>query len=321
MRKVNILVTGGAGFIGSNLVEALLEDGRVGVVRVLDNLSTGFLDNLESFQGNEAFEFLEGDIRDYETCLKACQGMDLVSHQAALGSVSRSIIDPLATHAANATGTLNVFMAAKEWKIKRVVYAASSSTYGDSQALPKVEDRIGNPLTPYAVTKYVMELYAKVFGDLYGVEFIGLRYFNVFGPKQNPNGQYAAVIPIFITHVLNNQTPSIFGDGTTSRDFTYIDNVVYANVLAMTTSNQDAINNVYNVAYGTSTSLNTLFELIKKQLHSNIPATFKPERNGDIKNSLANINKAKQKLNYTPLINIETGLVKTIEWYKHNIQL
>ena len=319
VKNKTFLVTGGAGFIGSNLVSYLLLNGAK-EVRVLDNLSTGSLDNIKEFENNPSFKFILGDITNYQVCFEACYQVDGVFHNAALGSVSRSLEDPIATNHANVTGFVTILTAAKNQQVKRVVYASSSSVYGDDMSAEKQEHITGNLLSPYAVSKKTNELYAAIFNKSYNIEIIGLRYFNVFGPKQNPNGQYAAVIPIFISHVLTNKTPSIFGDGTTSRDFTYIDNVVYANVLAMTTSNQDAINNVYNVAYGTSTSLNTLFELIKKQLHSNIPATFKPERNGDIKNSLANINKAKQKLNYSPLINIETGLVKTIEWYKHNIQ-
>ncbi len=314
------LVTGGAGFIGSNLVSYLLHNGAK-EVRVLDNLSTGSLDNIKEFEKFSSFQFILGDITDYQTCFEACFQVDGVFHNAALGSVSRSLEDPIATNHANVTGFITLLTAAKNQQVKRVVYASSSSVYGDDMSTEKQEHITGNLLSPYAVSKKTNELYAAIFNKSYNLDIIGLRYFNVFGPKQNPNGQYAAVIPIFIAHVLNNKTPAIFGDGTTSRDFTYIDNVVYANVLAMTTGNSEAMNNVYNIAYGASTSLNTLFELIKKQLNSSITATYKPERKGDIKNSLANIDKAKQKLNYTPLINIETGLVKTIEWYKSNSPL
>ena len=314
------LVTGGAGFIGSNLVSYLLHNGAK-EVRVLDNLSTGSLDNIKEFEKFSSFQFILGDITDYQTCFEACFQVDGVFNNAALGSVSRSLEDPIATNHANVTGFITLLTAAKNQQVKRVVYASSSSVYGDDMSTEKQEHITGNLLSPYAVSKKTNELYAAIFNKSYNLDIIGLRYFNVFGPKQNPNGQYAAVIPIFITHMLNNKTPFIFGDGTTSRDFTYIDNVVYANVLAMTTGNSEAMNNVYNIAYGASTSLNTLFELIKKQLNSSITATYKPERKGDIKNSLANIDKAKQKLNYTPLINIETGLVKTIEWYKSNSPL
>src|SRR5687767_1853115 len=243
---MQILVTGGAGFIGSNLVEHLLKLPLVTKVRVLDNLATGNLKNLEEFEGNSKFEFIEGDIRSYETCLKACAGIDAISHQAALGSVPRSINDPLTTNEVNITGALNVFTAAKEKNIKRVVYAASSSTYGDHPGLPKVEDKIGRPLSPYAVTKYVNELYARVYGDLYGTEFIGLRYFNIFGPRQNPNGPYAAVIPLFAEAILQNKAPLINGDGSHSRDFTFVDNAVQANILALFTDNKEAVNQVYN---------------------------------------------------------------------------
>src|SRR5690349_9073094 len=260
---MNVLVTGGAGFIGSNLVEKLLQDKRVKLVRVLDNLSTGAFDNIKEFIADPAFEFAEGDIRNYSTCEKACNAIDLISHQAALGSVPRSVKDPSTTNEVNITGTLNIFLAAKEKKIKRVVYAASSSTYGDHPGLPKTEDKIGQPLSPYAVTKYVNELYAKVYASAYGLQTIGLRYFNVFGPKQNPAGPYAAVIPLFIKAVLDNEPPTINGDGKQSRDFTFVANAVHANECALFTDNSKAVNEVYNVAVGERTSLNQLFQLIK----------------------------------------------------------
>src|SRR5690349_9877034 len=242
---MRILITGGAGFIGSNLADHLLQKEAVSFVRVLDNLATGSLKNIEEFRDHSKFEFVEGDIRDYQTCLKACEGIDAISHQAALGSVPRSINDPLTSNEVNVTGTLNIFTAAKENGIKRVVYAASSSTYGDHPGLPKIEDRIGNPLSPYAVTKYVNELYARVYANLYGLELIGLRYFNVFGPKQNPKGPYAAVIPLFVKAVLDNESPTINGDGEHSRDFTFVGNAVQANERALFTVNPEAVNQVY----------------------------------------------------------------------------
>jgi UDP-N-acetylglucosamine/UDP-N-acetylgalactosamine 4-epimerase len=311
----SILVTGGAGFIGSNLVEALLQDERVNKVRVLDNLATGFFHNIQEFMGNHKFEFILGDIRDYETCLAACDGMDLVSHQAALGSVPRSIDDPLTNNAVNITGTLNIFTAAKEKGVKRVIYAASSSTYGDSKELPKVEDNIGKPLSPYAVTKYVMELYANVFNNLYGLETIGLRYFNVFGPKQNPNGAYAAVIPLFIDKILKGERPTINGDGSVSRDFTYIANAVQANFLALFTENQEAINQVYNVACGDRTTLKELWNFLKTISGSNIEPIYGEPRKGDILHSQADISKIKEQLAYNESIKISLGLELAFNWY------
>src|SRR5215203_6164859 len=261
---MKVLITGGAGFIGSNLVEHLLQKPGVEVVRVLDNLATGNLKNIEVFESDAKFEFVQGDIRDYDNCLLACDGIDLISHQAALGSVPRSINDPLTSNDVNITGTLNIFTAAKERNIKRLVYAASSSTYGDHPGLPKIEDKIGKPLSPYAVTKYVNELYAKVFANVYGLELIGLRYFNVFGPGQNPAGAYAAVIPLFVKAVLNNEPPMINGDGEHSRDFTFVENAVQANILALFTKRKEAVNQVYNIAFGAQVSLNEVFELIKE---------------------------------------------------------
>ena len=312
--KKNILVTGGAGFIGSNLVEALLKDERVGKVRVLDNLSTGYLENIQEFMDNPNFEYLEGDIRDFETCLKACEGMDLISHQAALGSVPRSIVDPLTTNAVNITGTLNIFTAAKEKSVKRVIYAASSSTYGDSQGLPKVEDKIGNPLSPYAVTKYVMELYARVYGNLYGLEHIGLRYFNVFGPKQSPNGAYAAVIPLFMDAIIKGKRPTINGDGSVSRDFTYVDNAVQANILALFTENTEGVNQVYNVACGERTTLKELWAILKEVSGSDIEPIYGQPRKGDIPHSLADIGKILKHLKYKPTIKCKEGLKMTFDW-------
>ncbi len=314
--KKNILVTGGAGFIGSNLVEALLQDKRIGKVRVLDNLSTGYIHNIEEFFNNPNFEFLEGDIRNFDTCMKACEGIDLISHQAALGSVPRSINDPLTTNAVNITGTLNIFTAAKESNIDRVIYAASSSTYGDHPGLPKVEDKIGNPLSPYAVTKYVSELYAKVFHTTYGLNTIGLRYFNIFGPKQSPNGAYAAAIPLFIQCILDNEQPTINGDGSHSRDFTYVANAVNANILALLTEKVEPLNQVYNVACGERTSLNQLWQYLQEIVDSQLMPNYGKERIGDVKDSLANIDKIKSNLGYEVKINIKEGLIKTLKAQK-----
>lgn len=313
---MKILVTGGAGFIGSNLVEKLLRDQRVTFVRVLDNLATGSLENIKEFECDSRFQFIEGDIRDYKTCLNACEEIDLISHQAALGSVPRSIKDPLTTNDVNITGTLNIFTAAKEKNIKRIIYAASSSTYGDHPGLPKTENTIGKPLSPYAVTKYVNELYAKVYADLYRIETIGLRYFNIFGPKQNPQGPYAAVIPIFAMSLLEGKSPVINGDGSHSRDFTFVDNAVEANTLSLFTKKKEAVNQVYNIACGKRTSIIELFELLAGFASSEIKPSFGPERIGDVKNSLADISKAERLLGYIPGVSVEEGLKKTFEWYK-----
>ncbi len=314
---MKVLITGGAGFIGSNLVKTLLNDDRVSLVRVFDNLATVDLSNLTPFEGNSKFQFIQADIRDYKQCLDACKDIDIISHQAALGSVPRSIQDPLTTNDVNITGTLNIFNAAKENKIKRVVYAASSSTYGDHPDLPKTEEKIGNPLSPYAVTKYVNELYARVYANTYGLELIGLRYFNVFGPNQNPAGPYAAVIPLFIEALLNEKSPVINGDGSHSRDFTYVDNAVQANTLAMFT-NKDAVNQVYNIACGEQTTLTQLYEYLRREAGSNLQPLHAPDRKGDIKHSLADISKAKRLLNYNPAVNVKEGLHKTFHWYKEN---
>jgi UDP-N-acetylglucosamine/UDP-N-acetylgalactosamine 4-epimerase len=315
---MRILVTGGAGFIGSNMVEQLLQDKRVSFVRVLDNLATGSLQNLSDFANHPRFEFLEGDIRQFDTCMKACENIDVITHQAALGSVPRSIKDPQTTNEVNITGTLNVFTAAKEKNIKRVVYAASSSTYGDHPGLPKVEDKIGNPLSPYAVTKYVNELYAKVYANLYGMQFIGLRYFNIFGPRQNPQGPYAAVIPLFIKALLENKAPLINGDGSHSRDFTFVSNAVQANIAAMFTENKEAVNQVYNIACGEQTSLLQLFEALKKEAGSSLAPLHGPDRAGDVKHSLADISKAISVLGYDPYVSVIDGLETTFAWYKNN---
>jgi UDP-N-acetylglucosamine 4-epimerase len=313
---MRILITGGAGFIGSNLVEHLLKNPKVQYIRVLDNLATGSLKNLEGFLQNPKFEFLNGDIRSYQTCQQACQGINAISHQAALGSVPRSVNDPLTSNEVNITGTLNIFTAAKEAGIKRIVYAASSSTYGDHPGLPKVEDKIGNPLSPYAVTKYVNELYAKVYANLYGLELIGLRYFNIFGPKQNPAGPYAAVVPLFINAVLNNEPPTINGDGENSRDFTFVGNAVQANELALFTTNTEAVKEVYNIACGEQTTLNELLESLKGIAGSDLAPIYGANRIGDVKHSLADISKAQSLLGYNPATAIREGLKSTFEWYR-----
>lgn len=315
---MRILVTGGAGFIGSNLVEALLDHKQVRHVRVLDNLSTGHLRNIEAFRSRPNLEFIEGDIRDANACLKACEDIDLISHQAALGSVPRSVEDPLITNAVNITGTLNIFHAAVQKNIKRVVFAASSSTYGDSEGLPKVEDRIGNPLSPYAVTKLVNELYAEVFSKTYAFEYIGLRYFNVFGPRQDSNGAYAAVIPLFMKAALTNIAPTINGDGSYSRDFTFIENVVHANLRALFCDLPPAINQVYNIAYGERTTLNQLWQYIKTITGTVVEANHRENRIGDIPHSLADITKAKTLLSYNPTVDVKSGLEKACKWYQQN---
>lgn len=313
----SVLVTGGAGFIGSNLVEALLQDPRVGMVRVLDNLSNGFYHNIEEFIGRDDFEFIEGDIRDYDTCVKACKGMDVVSHQAALGSVPRSIKDPITTDQVNTGGTLNMFNAVKESEVKRIVFAASSSTYGDSEGLPKVEHIIGKPLSPYAITKYVNELYADVFARTYdSFEYIGLRYFNVFGPKQDPNGAYAAVIPLFMKAAQEGKAPTINGDGSYSRDFTYVENAVQANLLALFTEKEEAVNEIYNVACGERTTLKELWEMICEVHGIDIAPSYGPNRDGDIPHSLADIGKIEKHLNYHAEINVNKGLGKLSEYNK-----
>lgn len=315
---MKVLVTGGAGFIGSNLVHALINDDRITTVKVLDNLETGRFANISVFKDHSKFEFIEGDIRDYAICSGAAEGIDIISHQAALGSVPRSVKDPITTHDVNATGTLNIFNAARESNIKRVVYAASSSTYGDHPGLPKVEDKIGSPISPYGVTKLVNELYAKVFAELYSMEFIGLRYFNVYGPHQNPAGPYAAVIPLFIKFLLEDQSPVINGGGETSRDFTFVEDVVQANLLAMFTDDTKAVNQVYNIAKGGQTTLNELFEILKDISGKDIKPIHGPERSGDIKHSLADISKAKKLLGYKPSTSPSDGLRKTFDWYKKN---
>jgi len=314
LSKHTFLITGGAGFIGSNLVDYLL-DNNAKKVRVLDNLATGFVKNLEPFQNNPRFEFLEGDIRDLETCKKAMDGIDYVSHQAALGSVPRSINDPITSNEVNVTGFLNMLVAQKKSEtVKRLVYAASSSTYGDSQNLPKEEDIIGKPLSPYAVTKLVNELYADVFFKTYGTQTIGLRYFNVFGPKQSPTGAYAAVIPLFMQALKDGKAPTINGDGEQTRDFTFVQNAVQANIRAFF-AKEEAINEVFNVAYGERISLNTLWESLQNISDKKIAAIYGPPRKGDVRDSLANIDKARKLLDYDPLFSVKDGLKLTWEQF------
>ena len=315
--NLTFLVTGGAGFIGSNLVEYLLKYGA-GRVRVLDNYSNGFRKNMRLFEGHPALEVIEGDIRDPQVCRDACRGANVVLHQAALGSVPRSINDPITSNDVNVGGFVNMLVAAKEANVQRFVYAASSSTYGDSPHLPKVEDRIGKPLSPYAVTKYANELYADVFGKTYGMPIIGLRYFNIFGPRQDPNGAYAAVIPLFIDAVLQGKAPRMNGDGGQTRDFTFVENCVQANIRAALTTNPAALNEVYNIAVADRTSLNDLFNILKEEAGSNITPEYGPDRPGDIRDSLADISKAKNLLGYDPQIRIREGLQQTLAWFKAN---
>lgn len=318
-----VLVTGGAGFIGSNLIDDLLHQNNK--IVCLDNFSTGKKENIEQHKNNPNFKLIEGDIRNLESCKCACTGIDYVLHQAALGSVPRSINDPITTNEVNINGFLNMLVAARDANVKRFVYAASSSTYGDHPGLPKVEDKIGKPLSPYAVTKYVNELYADVFYKTYGLETIGLRYFNVFGRRQDPNGAYAAVIPKFIHQLVQKESPTINGDGKTSRDFTYVDNVIQINQLAALSSNKEAINKVFNVAYGGRVSLIEMFESLKNNLSKNmkgiskIKLTFGPERAGDVKHSQADISFAKESLGYHPAIDFEEGIAEYVNWYLTDI--
>ncbi|PCJ95905.1 MAG: LPS biosynthesis protein WbpP [Flavobacteriaceae bacterium] len=320
----NILVTGGAGFIGSNLCETLLENGNK--VRCFDNFSTGKRENIAPFFFNKNFKLIEGDIRNLENCHKACEGVDYILHQAALGSVPRSINDPITSNAVNVSGFLNMLVAARDANVKRFTYAASSSTYGDSKNMPKVEEVIGKPLSPYAITKYVNELYADIFNKVYGLETIGLRYFNVFGRRQDPNGAYAAVIPKFVMQLMRHESPVINGDGSFSRDFTYIENVIEMNVKSMLTKNTDAINTVYNVAYGERIDLNKLISLLKEYLGEfdskikTINATYGQVRKGDVPHSLASIEKAKKLLGYDPQFDIKVGLKEAVKWYWGNLK-
>jgi len=315
----NILITGGAGFIGSNLVASCLKDPRINKVRVLDNLSNGYIENLEEFIDNDNFEFINGDIRNYRTCIEVLNDIDIISHQAALGSVPRSIKDPKSSVEVNIIGTVNLLQAAVEQGVKRIVLAFSSSTYGNHPGLPKEEDKIGDPLSPYAVTKASIEQFCQVFGDTYDIEWIGLRYFNVFGPKQNPTNPYAAVIPIFSKAFLDNGEITVNGKGDTSRDFTYVDNVVELNKLSMFTKNRLALNQIYNAACSERVSLNQMIEKLRLITGNSIKVTYGPERLGDVKHSLASIEKAKVLLGYTPLIYFSEGLENVVHWYRENL--
>lgn len=324
LENKKILVTGGAGFIGSNLVEKLLELGTI--VTVLDNFSTGYKHNIEPFFNNKNFTLIEGDIRDLETCKKACKYQDYILHEAALGSVPRSINDPITSNEVNVNGFLNILISAKDAGVKRLIYATSSSTYGDSKSIPKIENIIGNPLSPYAITKYVNELYADIFKKIYNFDTIGLRYFNVFGRKQDPNGAYAAVIPKFVIQLLNHQSPTINGDGSYSRDFTYIDNVIQMNLLALTIDKEEALNQIYNTAVGDRTTIKDMAELLKKYLSvydpeiSQIEIQYGPNRQGDVPHSLASIDKAQKNLGYQPSHIFSKGLKEAVDWYWKNLK-
>jgi UDP-N-acetylglucosamine/UDP-N-acetylgalactosamine 4-epimerase len=323
-KKTTLLITGGAGFIGSNLCEYFLE--KEYKVICLDNFATGHRHNLKEIVNHPNFKLIEGDIRNANDCNNAVKGVDYVLHQAALGSVPRSIIDPVTTNDVNVSGFLNMLVASREAKVKRFIYAASSSTYGDSVGLPKVEDVIGKPLSPYAITKYVNELYAEIFSKTYGLETIGLRYFNVFGRKQDPQGAYAAVIPKFVMQLMQHESPKINGDGNFSRDFTYIDNVIQMNELAITTQNPLAINTLYNTAYGDRNTLNNLVSYLKEYLSkydskiATIEIEYGPNRVGDIPHSLASIDKAKDLLGYDPKYSLQEGLQEAVEWYWKNLK-
>jgi len=315
----SILITGGAGFIGSNLVEYLLKH-KAKKVRVLDNLSNGFMKNIEPFLSDPSFEFIKGDITDADICNKVCDGIQLISHQAALGSVPRSIKFPLATHAANATGFLNMLTAAKDAGVEKFIYASSSSVYGDSKISPKSENIIGKALSPYAVSKYANELYAEVFALNYGMKIIGLRYFNIFGPRQDPNGPYAAAIPLFMDALVNGKPAYINGDGEHSRDFTFVENAVQANVRALFCTNEEAFNKVYNVAVGDNISLNKLFAVLQELTGNFTKPVYREERPGDIKHSLADISLAKKMLEYNPGIKLKEGLQSTLQWFRENLK-
>jgi len=316
-KKINLLITGGAGFIGSNLVEQFLEDDRIGLVRVLDNLSNGYIENIQGFFDHPRFEFYQGDIRDFETCLKACEGIDKISHQAALGSVPRSIENPILSTEVNILGTVNLMFAAVQQNVERVVLAFSSSTYGDHPSLPKVEEFTGTPLSPYAVTKAAIEQFALVFGKTYGLNWIGLRYFNVFGPKQNPKNPYAAVIPIFFDCIMSEKPITVHGDGTTTRDFTYVENVKHMNELSLFTENKLALNQVYNTACGEQISLQRVIETIEMISGKKAEIIYVEKRDGDIDHSLADIVKANKNLGYTPTTKFEEGMRRVHNWLEN----
>lgn len=317
----SILVTGGAGFIGSNLVGSLLGRDDVIRVRVIDDFSTGYVENVKEFETHPKYEFIEGSITSYNTCIRAIKGIDLISHQAALGSVPRSIENPIRSNDVNVGGTLNVLHAAKESGVKRIVLAFSSSAYGDSMELPKVEGRIGKPLSPYAATKVMCEHYANVFHRNYGLDYIGLRYFNIFGPRQNPDNPYAAVIPIFFKAFMKGTSIVINGDGETSRDFTYVENAVQANVLALFTKNQSALNNIYNVACGEEITLNEMIDELERLTHKNVERMYRDERPGDVKRSIADISKIRNMLGYEPRVSFSEGIARAYDWYLNNLNL
>ena len=315
--KKSILVTGGAGFIGANLSKYLVDDPNVSLIRIVDNFANSQISNISNLLNNPKVEFIEGDIVDYDFCMKITKGIDRISHQAALGSVPRSFSDPMTSTQVNILGTVNMLHASHVNGVERVILACSSSTYGDSNVMPRVEDLIGTPLSPYAITKYAVELYSQVFYKIYNLNFIGLRYFNVFGPLQKTDSQYAAVIPKFCKSILNDEVPSIFGDGETTRDFTYVDNIVLANHLALFTENKFALNQIYNVGCGEKISLNNVIAMLQKITGKNINPKYYEERKGDVKESMADISKIKKMLNYSPVINFEQGLIKTFNFYKN----
>lgn len=317
LSKYRFLITGGAGFIGSNIVRYLVQH-NAGEIRIADNLSNGYKYNIEEFLHLPNVEFYQVDLTDFDACKKMVEGIDFISHQAALGSVPRSIENPIATHNANVNAFVNILVAAKDAGVKRFVYASSSSVYGDSKTLPKVEDKIGNALSPYAVSKRVDELYAEVFLKTYNLPTIGLRYFNIYGPNQSPEGAYAAAIPLFMKALLRNQSPTIFGDGMQTRDFTYVENAVQANIKAMLCENTNAYGQVFNIACGERTSILDMFNILKKYTQATVEPTFKEERKGDVRDSLADITKAQKLLGYNPKVYFEEGLKKTLEWFKNS---
>lgn len=319
LSRYSFLVTGGAGFIGSNIVEYLIKY-KAGKVRVLDNLATGFEQNIATFKGHSNFEFQQGDICNIEDCNKAMKGIDYVFHQAALGSVPRSIENPIATNNANVNGFLNILIAARDASVKRLVYASSSSVYGDSQALPKIENVIGKPLSPYAVSKLVNEQYADIFAKTYSMQIVGLRYFNIFGPRQNPKGAYAAAIPLFMDALVKGKAPLINGDGKQTRDFTFVENAVQANIKAMFSNKDEISTEVFNIPVGERVSINELYSILKTIAGSTIEAMHREDRAGDVKNSLADISKAQKMLSYQPAITCKEGLKITFDWFKENFK-